>query len=107
MDQQATIRALENNVRLLATTFEVLKALIQEKKTWTNGVEVSNLANLHWAAKYVYERYEAEKAKLVPRKHFIENTPLHSTLMGTKSFSVESTMLYLEIMSKSAKESLQ
>ena len=98
--RETEIKQIEHNMRLLSVTFEVLKSLINERKTWRTGQEVSDLANLHFAAKYVYERWEKEKNSLEPKKNFILHTPLHSTIMGTREHSAESTMLYLELMSK-------
>jgi hypothetical protein len=100
VSREEEVKRIEHNVRLLSVTFEVLKSLINERKTWSGGQEVSDLANLHFAAKYVYERWEKEKASLQPKKNFILHTPLHSTIMGTREHSVESTMLYLELMAK-------
>ena len=105
--REEEVKRAEHNIRLLSITFEVLKALIQERKTWSTGLEVSELANLHYATKYVYERWEKEKKSLEPKKNFILHTPLHSTIMGTREHSVESTMLYLEMMSKTTKETIQ
>ena len=101
--REQILAATERNIQLLSITFEVLKQLIQEKKTWSSGLEVSHLASLHCAAKYVYERWEREKNLLQPRKNFLLHTPLHSTIMGTKEHSVESTMMYLELMAKTTK----
>jgi len=105
--REAEVQKIKHNIQLLSITFEVLKALIQEKKTWSNGLEVSHLSSLHCAAKYVYERWEKEKKSLEPKQNFILHTPLHSTIMGTREHSVESTMMYLELMAKTTKEMRQ
>lgn len=72
---------IQENIRLLQQTFNILQALIREKESLRDGKSYSDIFQLSWVAKYVYERMETEQAKL-PRLRIPPESPLASTIRG-------------------------
>jgi len=92
---------MENNVKLYAIAFNVLKSISDEiSKAPESQYETrSYYVNLQYTMKVVYDRHEKAKHELENLSHLKKDSPLYSTIHG-KSFTADEAMDFLKNISR-------
>jgi len=91
----STQAELENNLKLYAITFNVIKHLSSEAEKSGHEEQRANLVNLQYTLKIVYERHEATKHSLDNMKRLTKEAPLWSSVHG-KSFTANEAIDFLK-----------